>query len=93
MESFERYAGFFPEEALTMMERHGGRSFAHDQRAAIEPPRAAPAPRLPAGAWADAILPEVVDDYPRARFGTPAPRRRRGTERLAHWFRVTLRRA
>lgn len=76
MESFERYAGFFPEAALAMMEHQGHRPCARSYPAADEAPPAAWI-NLQAGAWADAVLPEVVEDHsaPRAEASTPAWRK------------------
>lgn len=62
MESFERYAGFFPEEAVTMLDRHVERPFPL-VRPAGQPPRL----DLAGGAWADAVLPDVTDGLDASR--------------------------
>ena len=52
MESFERYAGFFPEGAIPMMRRRDVPA----GYGATDPI----IPILPGGPWADAVLPEVM---------------------------------
>lgn len=59
MDSYERYAGFLPETSLRIMGARdrdpsiGYRVLGSDRLS------------LPAGAWDDAILPDVVDHNPR----------------------------
>jgi hypothetical protein len=89
MESFERYAGFFPEAALAMMEREGIGSTFHGHRAADTIARDTPARHLPAaGGWADAILPDVVDEGPAPRV---APAEAAGWRRVATDFTRRIR--
>jgi hypothetical protein len=71
MESFERYAGFFPDAALSMMEQED-RNRSTDRFRATTDPYGLATLSLAGGVWADAILPEVMDYLPRG--ASPAPR-------------------
>lgn len=70
MESYERYAGFFPEASLPIMAaRDRDPSVGYRARTL-----ASERLNLPAGAWSDAILPDVVDCTPRPRVLAEPPR-------------------
>ena len=89
MDSFERYAGFFPEAALAMMERQGDGPSGDRYRAAADDTPSADWINLRAGAWADAVLPEVVEDRAPARAEAPARGWwRTAAEGIAHRFRA-----
>ena len=94
MESFERYAGFFPEAALAMMEQQGDGPSGDRHRAAAEDTPSADWINLRAGAWADAILPEVVEDRAPARVEATAPAWwKAAADIIADRFRAVLVRA
>lgn len=91
MESFERYAGFFPDAALSMMEREDrDRSASRFHTPAN--PEGLMTLSLANGVWADAILPEVMDYLPHA--SAPDTRRTRDTfGNMVRRLRLALSRA
>lgn len=82
MESYERYAGFLPEASLRIMgARDRDPSIGYQVLGSERL-------NLPAGAWADAILPDVVDHGQRPR---PAAEPARGAfTRFADRLRAAL---
>lgn len=93
MESFERYAGFFPEAALSMMEREG-RNRGADRLRFMPDAHGLATLSLASGVWADAILPEVMDYLPGEPRPVAAPAARTITWRgVAHRLRRALSRA
>lgn len=92
MESFERYAGFFPEAALAMMERREDGPCARHHHAADEAPPAAWI-NLRADAWADAVLHEVVEDRSNPLTETSPPAWRKAVTDVAQRLRAAIIRA